>query len=114
MSRSKRVLSPNNVRWTGASPIERDEFNIEVVPTKGTASGLTKTVTTGDGSTVGINLSSQDLSLSSDTGLGFSDLLPMSLTYGYNSASATNCTSSYQGIWGHAVGPPTGMSVSPA
>jgi RHS repeat-associated protein len=96
-ARRKKVLSKDNSRWTGKSVVERDEFSINV--TAGSTGGEVKNVTTGTGGALGINLSSKDLSYVDDTGLGFSDLIPLGLTYGHHSADATSC-SSYQGILG--------------
>jgi RHS repeat-associated protein len=91
-ARDKRSLSPANTRWTGASPVERDEFSIGVVTSGGTSQGPNETVSLNDGSTLGINLWSHDLTLDASGGVGFNDLLPVELTYGYDSANVGDCT----------------------
>ena len=97
-SRNKKILTSDSTRWTGSSPIERDEFGITVINGQG-AGGTEKDVATGDGGQVGINLWSKNLRYSANTGLGFSDRLPVTLTYGYNSKDAATC-SGYQGVLG--------------
>ena len=56
-ARRKKVLSKDNSRWTGKSVVERDEFSINV--TSGSTGGEVKSVTTGTGGALGINLSSK-------------------------------------------------------
>ena len=91
-SRDKRSFSPANTRWTGSSVIERDEFPINVVLGGGTALGEVKSVALGDGGSLGINLWSRDVAYTGSGGVGFSDLLPISLDYGYDSANAADCS----------------------
>ncbi len=91
-SRDKRSLSPSNTRWTGSSVVERDEFSIGVLTAGGTTQGPNESVSLNDGSTLGINLWSHDLTLDASGGVGFNDLLPVDLTYGYDSANTGDCT----------------------
>jgi RHS repeat-associated protein len=86
-SRNKKLLSSDNTRWVGTSVIERDEASINVVPVGGTG-GETESVSTGDGGSVGVNLYSGNLTYSGAGGVGFSEQVPMNLTYGYDSALA--------------------------
>ncbi len=91
-SRDKRVLTTDSTRWTGSSVVDRAEFGISIVRGAGNGQGETRTVATGDGGTLGIGLASGNLSFSADSGLGFSDLMPVGLGYGYNSiAAAKDC-----------------------
>ncbi len=90
-SRVKNALSADNTRWTGSSFIEREEFGIAVTLGGGAATGTLERVTTGTGDTVGIDLASGNLRYEGDTGLGFTDLVPVGLTYGYDSKDAANC-----------------------
>jgi len=91
-ARDKRSYSPANTRWTGASYVERDDFPIDVLGSGGTAQGPNESVTLGDGSTLGINLWSHDLTLDAAGGVGFNDLLPVELTYGYDEGNSADCT----------------------
>ena len=97
-SRNKNILTSDSTRWTGSSVMERDEFGINVVNGQGDRGDI-KTVTTGDGGNVGINLWSKNLSYDGDTGISVDDRIPLSLTYGYNSKDAATC-SGYRGILG--------------
>jgi RHS repeat-associated protein len=96
-SRNKKVLTADSTRWTGTSVIERDEFSINV--TEGVDAGEVVSVTTGAGDELSIDLASKNLSFQGDSGLGFADRLPLTLTYSYNEALAELCTG-YQGILG--------------
>ena len=87
-SRNKKVLAADNTRWTGSSVIERDEFQVSVVSGGGTATGELRTVDLGDGGSLGIDLYSGNLHHEDDAGLGFNDLIPLDLTYGYDSKNA--------------------------
>ena len=91
-SRNKKVLTSDSTRWVGSSVVERDEFGINVVRGGGTNGGDLQTVDFGIAGSAGINLDNHNLHLAGDTGLGFDDLLPMSLTYGYDSANTYDCT----------------------
>jgi RHS repeat-associated protein len=95
-SRNKKVLTSDSTRWTGSSVMERDEFGITVTNGQG-SKGDVKTVSTGDGGELGINLWSRNLSYSGDTGISVSDRIPLAVTYGYNAKDAATC-SGYQGI----------------
>jgi len=83
----------------GLPVVERDEFGITVLASVDDAVGSVRTVTTGDGGSIGINLANRNLSYAGSTGLGFTDLLPVGLDYGYQSADASACAG-YQGILG--------------
>ena len=96
-ARNKKALTTDNTRWTGTSAIERDEFSLNVV--SGGTSGEPRSIETGNGGDLGINLASRDLSYADDTGIGFADLISPSLTYGHHGADVANCTA-YQGILG--------------
>ncbi len=96
-ARSKKTPSPDDTRWVGTSVVERDEFGVNVH--NGASGGDVQTVGTGSGGTIGINLYSKDVSYDEDTGLGFSDLIPLGLSYGYHEVDAVNCTG-YLGILG--------------
>lgn len=90
-ARDKRTFDPASTRWVGGSIIERDEFPIAVLAGGGTATGDTKAVALGDGSTVSINLWSRDFVYQGTGGIGFSDLLPVGLTYGYDQGYKGDC-----------------------
>lgn len=96
-SRNKKILTSSSTRWTGSSAIERDEFSIDV--TEGVGGLNTQSVSVGSGGSVGIDLSTKNLSVGADTGLGFADRSPLSLTYGYNEALGELCAG-YQGLLG--------------
>jgi RHS repeat-associated protein len=96
-SRNKKLLTSDYTRWTGTSAIERDEFSVTVVG--GPGGGDTKSVDTGAGGSLGIDLFSRNLSYAGDTGLGFADRTPLSLTYGYNKSDASLCNG-YLGVLG--------------
>ena len=83
-SRNKKTLSADNTRWVGSSAIERDEFGISVVAGGGD-SGNAKSIDTGDGGSLGIDLWSKNLSYTGSGGVGFSDLIPLDLAYTYDS-----------------------------
>ena len=87
-SRNKKALSSDNTRWTGTSVIERDEFQIGVVSGAGTNVGELRTVELADGGSLGINLYSRNLHYEGAGGVGFDDLIPLDLNYGYDSANA--------------------------
>lgn len=97
-SRNKKLLSPGSVRWVGSSGIERLEASV-AVGTGGGGVGEVRAVATGTGGTLGIDLAARNLLYREETGLGFADLVPLGLRYGYNSADATGCAG-YQGILG--------------
>ena len=108
LSRDKRtsgqIGDPADTRWVGSSVIERDEFGIAVSDGSGTSSGDLTSVALGDGGSLGINLASRNLQYANDTGLGFSDLMHLGLTYGYNRAVANACDNTeWKGII-HACG----------
>lgn len=92
LSRNKKVLSTDNTRWVGSSAIERDEFPITVVPLGGNIAGFGQSVPTGDGGTLGVNLWTHDLTYQGAGGIGYPDVMPMSLTYGYDAGLVTDCT----------------------
>ena len=85
-SRDKKFNSPESVRFTGTSAIERADFSVNVVAAGGANSGEVKTVTLGDGSMININLWSRNLRLVANTGLGFADFMSPTVTYGYDRA----------------------------
>jgi RHS repeat-associated protein len=94
-----RVKDPltydTSVRWVGDSVIARSEFPIAVVAGGGTGVGETKTVSLPDGSSLGVNLWSQNLRFEGSGGVGFADLATdVGLSYYYDSAFRTDCTSS--------------------
>lgn len=99
-SRNKKVLSSDNTRWVGSSYVERDEFPISV----GTgANGVNRqSVGTGDGGSIGIDLATHNLHYDGAGGVGFADLAPMGLAYGYDSKNgAADCAgSAYLGVLG--------------
>ena len=97
-ARAKYSGELDNSRWTGLSSIERDEFPINVVSTT-PQGGEWRTVTLGDGATVGINLWSRDLTYTGDEGVGFEDLLTVGLRYDYRS-SANNDKTGTLGAYG--------------
>ncbi len=91
-SRNKKVLTSDNTRWTGSSlAIERDEFSVAVVAAGGTA-GTTQTVGTGDGGQLALELHTRDLTYSGSGGVGFRDLLPVELRYGYDASLGSDCS----------------------
>jgi RHS repeat-associated protein len=90
--RDKRSVDPGNTRWVGGSVIERDEFPMSVLAGGGTAVGDVKSVALGDGSSIGLNLWSRDATYVGSGGVGFDDLLPIELTYGYDEAWRNDCT----------------------
>ena len=94
-SRNKKILSSDNTRWTGSSVIERDEFGIEV--SNGANEINRQTVGTGDGGSLGIDLATRNLHYEGAGGVGFADLVPVGLDYGYDSRNASSCTG-YQGV----------------
>ncbi|HET9851784.1 MAG TPA: LamG-like jellyroll fold domain-containing protein, partial [Candidatus Limnocylindrales bacterium] len=96
-SRNKKILTSSSTRWTGSSKIERDEFSINV--TEGVGGSNVESVGVASGGELGIDLATRNLSYSADSGLGFSDRLPVGLSYGYNEAVAELC-SGYQGLLG--------------
>ncbi len=89
-SRNKKVLSSDNTRWTGSSVVERDEFSIAVVQGGGDT-GTVKRVETGDGGSLGVDLWSRNLSYTGQGGVGFDDMLPIELDYGYDSKYVGDC-----------------------
>ncbi len=89
--RAKYGTSTDNTRWTGNSAIERDEFAITAVSTT-PPGGEWRTVTLGDDSTLAINLWSRDLAYTGSGGVGFNDLLPVALEYGYRDSAAADAT----------------------
>jgi RHS repeat-associated protein len=89
-SRNKKVLSADNTRWTGSSVIERDEFSIGVVSGSGGV-GEVRSVETGDGGELGIDLWSRNLSYTAAGGVGFGDLVPIELEYTYDSKEVGDC-----------------------
>ena len=91
LSRNKKSLSPDSTRWTGSSIVERDEFPIAVVAGGGDT-GEQQTVDLGDGGQIGINLWSRNLSYEGSGGVGFTDILPMDLDYGYDSKNGSDCS----------------------
>jgi RHS repeat-associated protein len=92
-SRNKKLLTSDNTRWTGNSVIERDEFPVAVVAGGGTGIGETKSVDLPDGTSVGINAWSRNLSVEASSGAGFADLGgPVGVDYYYNSADRNDCT----------------------
>jgi RHS repeat-associated protein len=92
-SRNKKVLTSDNTRWTGNSVIERDEFPVAVVAGGGTGIGETKSVDLPDGTSVGINAWSRNLSVEGSSGVGFADLGgSVGVDYYYNSADRNDCT----------------------
>jgi RHS repeat-associated protein len=101
-ARDKRTgTTADDTRWVGSSVIERDDFSISVTDGSGTNVGDLKTVTLGDGSSLGINLATQNVHYGGVGGVGFSDLLPLGISYGYDKTEANACnTSSYNGLLG--------------
>jgi RHS repeat-associated protein len=99
-SRDKKALVADNTRWVGSSSIERDEFSLNVVSGGGTSSGELKTVSLGDGSSLGLNLGNKNVHYDGSGAIGFNDLGAMALRYGYDSANTASCTTTYQGILG--------------
>ena len=91
LSRNKKILSAENTRWVGSSIIERAEFGIAVSTGGGGATGELSSVALGDGSELGINLSTRNLHYRGAGGVGFGDLDDLALTYGYDRANVTNC-----------------------
>ncbi len=92
-SRDKRISGPDSTRWTGTSVIERDDFGINVSSGAGTNSGVVKSVGTGEGGSLGINLATKNLRYAGDAGLGFADLgTSPGLTYGYDRANVGDCS----------------------
>ncbi|MEO6627909.1 MAG: DNRLRE domain-containing protein, partial [Aquihabitans sp.] len=89
-ARNKKVLALDSTRWTGNSVIERDEFQIAVIAGGGD-SGTTKSVDTGNGGSLGIDLWSKNLHYEGSGGVGFSDLLPIGLDYRYDSKQTADC-----------------------
>ena len=90
-SRNKKALSADNTRWTGSSVVERDEFGIAVVAGGGDT-GTVKSVGTGDGGALGVDLWSRNLSYTGAGGVGFADLIPLQVDYGYDSKhTAVDC-----------------------
>jgi RHS repeat-associated protein len=90
-SRNKKTLSADNTRWVGSSVIERDEFGIGVVAGGGDT-GNAKSVDTGDGGRLAIDLWSKNLSYSGSVGVGFDDLIPLDLGYTYDSKNTATCS----------------------
>jgi RHS repeat-associated protein len=91
LSRNKKSLAAESTRWTGSSIVERDEFPIAVVAGGGDT-GEQKTVDLGDGGQLGINLWSRNLSYQGAGGVGFTDLLPIDLDFGYDSKNGADCS----------------------
>jgi RHS repeat-associated protein len=89
-SRNKRVLTSESTRWTGSSVIDRADYPINVVAGGGTAGEL-RDVDLGDGSSLGIDLYSQNVHFEGAGGIGFDDLTPLELAYGYDSKHVTDC-----------------------
>jgi hypothetical protein len=85
-SRNKTILTSDNTRWTGSSVVERDEFSIRVQNGSGT-DGPMQSV-----GGLSVNLNSGNLHYTGDTGLGFSDLISPTMTYGYDSANGADAT----------------------
>ena len=86
--------TPADVRWVGSSIVEKAEFGMSVVAGGGPSVGETKTVDLADGTTVGINLWSRNLSIEADAGIGFADLgTDIGLGYHYHSADKDTCDS---------------------
>jgi RHS repeat-associated protein len=99
-SRNKRVLTSDSTRWSGSSVIDRDEFGIRITNGQGSG-GQPKSVPTGDGGQVGINLATRNVTYQNDTGIAIADRIGVGLTYGYNSKDAVLCaTTTYLGILG--------------
>jgi RHS repeat-associated protein len=93
-ARVKDVLATTSTtRWTGSSVVKRADFPISVVAGGGTAVGETKSVSLPDGSGLGINTWSHNLTYSGEGGVSFADLnTNVGLTYGYNSADVADCS----------------------
>ena len=87
LSRNKKTLSGDDTRWVGTSKIERDEFSIAVVAGGG---GDGDEIETGTGS-LGIDLWSKNLSYQGSGGVGFDDVIPVELGYGYESRQVADC-----------------------
>jgi len=95
------LATSSNVRWVGSSALARSEFPIAVVAGGGTGVGETKTVGLPDGSSLGVNLWSKNLRFEGSGGVGFADLgTSVDLSYYYDSAFRTDCTSSILGACG--------------
>jgi hypothetical protein len=89
--RAKCSSAIENVRWCGNSVIERAEFPVTVVSTT-PPSGEWRSITTGDGATIGLNLWSKDLTYTGDEGVGFEDLLSVGLRYDYGQSATADAT----------------------
>ena len=85
-SRDKKVFATDNTRWTGSSVVERDEFGVTVAI--GANPIGVQSVSTGDGGSLGIDLATRALHYSGAGGIGFADLIPLGLSYGYDSKNA--------------------------
>ena len=94
-ARKKDVLSADVTRWTGSSLVERADFPIAVIRGGGTNAGELRTVELGDGSTLGIDLATRNLHYEGAGGIGFEDLLPVDVGYGYDSKHAADCATFY-------------------
>lgn len=90
-SRDKRNLNADNTRWTGSSVVERAEFPVTVVDGGGPSVGVLRTVPTGAAGELGINLWGGNLRYAQDAGVGFDDLLPIGLQYGYDRLRTAEC-----------------------
>jgi RHS repeat-associated protein len=87
------LATTSTTRWTGSSIVKRGDFPVSVVTGGGTTVGETKSVKLADGSTVGINTWSKNLSYTGEGGVGSADLgTSVGLTYGYDSANVADCT----------------------
>ncbi len=89
--RAKLSTASNDTRWVGKSAVERDEFSIRSVATT-PAGGEWQTVRLGSGDSLAINLWSRDLEYQGSGGVGFSDLLPVGLDYGYRLSATSDAT----------------------
>ncbi|MEI7743326.1 MAG: LamG-like jellyroll fold domain-containing protein [Chloroflexota bacterium] len=90
-SRAKHALTADDTRWTGDSMMEREEFSIAVTNGAGTAAGSVESITLGNGDRLALNLAAPNVRYSGDAGVGFADLVPVALAYGYDSANADGC-----------------------
>jgi RHS repeat-associated protein len=85
-SRDKKILSSDGTRWTGSASVERTEFGVEV------GLGITpvepRTVGTGEGGSLSVDLATRNLRYEASDALGFADLIGMTLQYRYDSAAA--------------------------
>ena len=95
------LATTSTVRWVGTSVLARGDYPIAVVAGGGTGVGETKSVSLPDGSSLGVNLWSKNLRFDGSGGIGFADLgTSLGLTWYYDSAFRTDCTSSVLGACG--------------